>query len=231
MRIHVLQHAEFEREASIGSWASGKKYPLSRTLLYEGETLPELDSFDWLVIMGGPMNIYEEAEYPFLKPEKEFIRQAVHENKTVLGICLGAQLLADVLGGKVYSNPEKEIGFFPVSLTGIGSSMAIFQGFPEEFYAFHWHGDTFSIPEKAVHTAFTTGCTNQAFIYLNKVVGLQFHLEATEKALDEFILNCGGEIREGEYIQTGKQMLKQKDRLKETNRLMNILLNNLEKMQ
>ena len=178
MRIHYLQHVPFEDLANIESWARSRGHDLSRTMLFSDEKLPEMDHFDWLIIMGGPMNIYEDEKYPWLSREKEFIRQAIASDKIVLGICLGAQLIADVLGGSVRRNEYREIGWFAVSLTEEGSTSPIFSVLPKSFVALHWHGDTFAIPPGAMRIAESQACANQAFIK-GKAIGLQFHLESS----------------------------------------------------
>jgi GMP synthase-like glutamine amidotransferase len=143
MKIHYLQHVPFEDLANIESWARSRDHDLSKTLLFAGDSLPRMPDFDWLIIMGGPMNIHEEDRYPWLAKEKEFIHQAIASDKIVLGICLGAQLMADVLGGKVRKNVHREIGWFPVKLMPESRASPIFRVLPEEFMALHWHGDTF----------------------------------------------------------------------------------------
>ena len=115
MRIHSLEHEPFEGLANIEVWAKSRGYSISRTLLFNNEELPDISDFDWLVIMGGSMNIYEEEKYPWLREEKDFIAEAIAAKKIVLGVCLGSQLAADVLGGRVSRNKYKEIGWFPVS--------------------------------------------------------------------------------------------------------------------
>ncbi len=130
------------------------------------------------------MNVYEEAEYPWLAAEKAFIAAAIGAGKPVLGICLGAQLIAAVLGGTVSKGPQPEIGWYPVELTPAGRELPLFAGFPDRFTALHWHGDTFSIPPGATHVASSAACANQAFAYDGgRVVGLQFHLEETRESL------------------------------------------------
>jgi len=130
MRIHYLQHVPFEDLANMESWASSRGHALSKTRLFSGERLPPPSSFDWLIIMGGPMNIYEEERYAWLAEEKEFIKKAVYGGKIVLGICLGAQLISDVLGGLVTKNRYKEIGWFPVRLTEEGQASPVFSALP-----------------------------------------------------------------------------------------------------
>lgn len=227
MRIHYLQHVPFEDLANIEEWAKSRDNDLSRTLLFEDEELPQMHDFDWLIIMGGPMNIYEHEKYPWLVKEKEFISRSLADDKIVLGICLGAQLMADVLGGRVHRNEQREIGWFPVGLTSAGKSSRIFGVLPEEFVAFHWHGDTFEIPPGAKRTAESLGCRNQAF-EMGKAVGLQFHLESSPDSIDHLIHNCGDELTEGRYVQKPEELLTEMNRFPEARRLMDALLDNMQ---
>lgn len=228
MRIHYLQHVPFEDLANIEAWAKKRDHEISGTMLFQDEPLPDLDGFDWLVIMGGPMNIYEHDRYPWLVREKEFIGRAIAADKIVLGICLGAQLMADVLGGKVRRNKQKEIGWFPVRLTPEATRSQIFRVLPEEFVAFHWHGDTFDIPQAAVHVAESQACRNQAF-EIGRAVGLQFHLESSMDSIDHLILNCSNELSEGRYVQRPKELLSHLGRFSEIRMLMEVFLDNMEK--
>lgn len=227
MRIHYLQHVPFEDLANIEYWAIDKCHELSRTLLFENEELPPISGFDWLIIMGGPMNIYEHDRYPWLLKEKKFISEAIANDKVVLGICLGAQLLADVLGGKVHKNEQKEIGWYSVRLTSAAKSSQIFRVLPERFMAFHWHGDTFSIPPQAKRVAESEACLNQAF-EMDKAIGIQFHLESSIESIDHLILNCAEELSDGRYVQRPEELLSHLDRLSEINGLMRIFLDNIE---
>lgn len=227
MRIHYLQHVPFEDLANIEAWARSRGHYLTCTMLFADETLPDLSSFDWLIIMGGPMNIYEHDRYPWLLREKEFIRQAVAGGKIVLGICLGAQLISDVLGGKVTGNRFREIGWFPVSLTAEGISSSIFSVLPERFVALHWHGDTFSIPSGASRTAESEACSNQAFI-LGRAVGLQFHLESSKDSIDHLLENCADELTEGPYVQKPREIDAPAERYDQIEGLMERLLDRIE---
>ena len=228
MRIHSLEHEPFEGLANIEVWAKKNGHIISRTLLFNGEELPDITDIDWLVIMGGSMNVYEEEKYPWLRDEKNFIAQAIAGKKIVLGICLGAQLIADVLGGKVSRNRYAEIGWFPLTLTKEARNSHIFSYFPPRFTAIHWHGDTFEIPPGAVRIAESEGCTNQAFEY-GRTIGLQFHLEYSEKSIDLMFRNCGSEIVEGRYIQKPDEIILQNNNVVETQKLLNLLLDNMEK--
>lgn len=207
MRIHYLQHVPFEGLASIEQWAIKKNHILSVTKFYNGDALPSVDDFDWLIVMGGPMNIYEHNKYPWLTEEKHFIEEAIKSNKVVIGICLGSQLIADVLGSKVYKGQEKEIGWHPIQVTKEAQESAVFASLPESFNVFHWHGDTFDLPPGAVRLAYSEVCANQAFIYGERVLGLQFHLESTKDSVREIIENCTSEVVAGKYIQKPQEML------------------------
>ncbi len=233
MKIHYLQHVEFETPANILKWAENKGFPVTGTHFYKNEKLPELEDFDFLVVMGGPMGIYDEEDYPYLKEEKKFIKEAIKSNKKVLGICLGAQLIADVLGGKVYKNSYKEIGWFLVKLTKDAEKSKIFNDFPDEFTGFHWHGDTFDIPRDAVHTVYSEGCKNQAFEYNGgKVVALQFHLEVDKNSVKRLIENSEEELKEkGKYIQSPEDMLKNEEYFQNIEKLLFDMLEKIENVR
>src|SRR5262249_35158018 len=153
MRIHYLQHVAFEDLAAIESWAEDAGHTIAATQLFRNQPLPETADFDMLVVLGGPMNIYEEDQHPWLASEKRFIERALGEEKHVLGICLGSQLIADILGARVFRNREKEIGWFPITLTEAAQSHPLFADVPENITVFHWHGDTFDLPAGAIHLA------------------------------------------------------------------------------
>lgn len=178
MRLHYIQHNPFEDLANIALWAEDSGHYISGTKIYAGERLSGKADFDLLLVLGGEMNIYQEDIYPWLAEEKRFIRKAIDSGKTVLGICLGAQLISDLLGGKVYKNRYKEIGWHEVKLTSAAISSKTFKCFPESFTAFQWHGDTFDLPAGASGGASTAACANQAF-EIGRCIGLQFHLESS----------------------------------------------------
>jgi GMP synthase (glutamine-hydrolysing) len=176
--------------------------------------------------MGGPMGVNDD-KCPWLTEEKKFIEKSVAANKIVIGICLGAQLIASVLGAKVYKNEHKEIGWYPVRTTEAAQDSLVFRTLPKEFMAFHWHGDTFDIPSGAIKMAESNGCANQAFEYNVKVIGLQFHLESTRDSIDKLITNCGDEIVESKYIQPSEKMLRAVNEVTLTNQSMRTFLDNL----
>ena len=207
MRIHYLQHVPFEDAANIATWAIDRGHAVSHTRLDLDEPLPAADAFDWLVVMGGPMNVDEHDIYPWLPREKQFIRQTIDRGTRVLGVCLGAQLAAEVLGGAVTKNRQKEIGWFPVTLTEAGTANSLLSGLPPQFTAFHWHGDTFSIPPGAIRIAGSAACDNQAFQFGRHVLGLQFHLDYSQASVEKMVQHCGQELVDMPGIQPAQQML------------------------
>lgn len=227
MKVHYLQHVPFEGLASIEPWAKSKDHALSATRFYNNEPLPKVEDIDSLVIMGGPMNIYEESKYPWLAQEKKFVEQAIEKEKIILGICLGSQLIADVLGAKVFQNPYKEIGWFPIELTSEAQTSQVFNVLPKQLTVFHWHGDTFELPSGATRMARSEGCENQAFIYGERVVALQFHLESTKGSVQKIIENCVDELVEGRYIQKPEEMLSREDNFRQINEAMHGILERL----
>jgi GMP synthase-like glutamine amidotransferase len=227
MKIHYLQHVPFEGLGSIEAWALDRHHSLSATRFYDNDPLPSVADIDWLIVMGGSMNIYEDDKYPWLTQEKWFIDRAIEQDKTVIGICLGAQLIADVLGAKVYPGRYKEIGWLPIELTEMAKDTAVFNSLPQQLTAFHWHGDTFDLPAGAIHLAYSEACQNQAFVYNEKVLGLQFHLESTQESVAQIVKNCGDELVEGKYIQHSAEMLLKNSNFDAISNVMNKILDNL----
>jgi len=206
MHLHVLQHVPFEGPAHIADWAAMRGHSLSISHLYAGDPLPEVEAFDRLVVMGGPMGVADEVDFSWLQPEKQRIADAIAAGRSVVGICLGAQLIADVLGASVHRGPEKEIGWFPVVLTAAGRSHPISADLPAAQRVFHWHGDTFDLPAGAVHLAASDVCENQAFLYDERVLALQFHMESTPASVDAICTQCAAEILPGRAVQTAEIM-------------------------
>ena len=206
MKIHCLAHVPFEDAANIGTWAELREHALTYTHLYRYETLPTIESFDMLVVMGGPMNIYEHDRYPWLAQEKKFIRRAIDAQKKVIGVCLGAQLITDVLGGQVRPNAHKEIGWHTIKLSRRVARSVAMSTLPSEMMVFHWHGDTFSLPPGAIHLGSSTVCTNQVFQYGEHVLGLQFHMEYSQDSIEKMLTHCGDELVESPYIQNADEI-------------------------
>lgn len=201
MRVHVFQHVPFEPEAHIGAWAISRGHSITRTAFFNSDPIPSVESYDFLVVMGGPMNVYEDSLYPWLAAEKAAIGRAVESGRLVLGVCLGAQLLSVVLGGQVTSNPEKEVGIFPVNIKEDALKLPCFKNFPAEMDVLHWHGDTFSLPEGAVSIASSRACANQGFLYKNRAAAFQFHIEATPESVEAILASTGGRKGQGAWVQ------------------------------
>jgi GMP synthase-like glutamine amidotransferase len=207
VKIHYLQHASTEGPGQIANWAAANGHTLTGTHWYRGDATPDTAGIDLLVILGGGMNINQHRDHPWLVPEKALIAELIAEGKPVLGVCLGAQLIADVLGGKVYQNGELEIGWFPIRVLEPVRQHPLFAHFPEEFTALHWHGDTFDLPPGATLLASSEACRNQAFVCQGNVVGLQFHIEVRPEDVRIFVQAETEPLPNGKYVQTFEEIL------------------------
>jgi GMP synthase-like glutamine amidotransferase len=187
MGVLIVKHIDIEGPGLIEYCLKQEQIPYQIVNLKPGIHLPKPDGFTHIVFLGGPMNVYEEDHYPFLTEEDHFIKEAMQRGKTILGICLGAQLIAKALGAKVFKAPIKEIGWYDISLTRIGLQDPLFSNLPKTFPVFQWHGDTFDIPNGGKLIATSSPVSHQAFRYGEKVYGLQFHLEVTEEMIQEWI--------------------------------------------
>jgi GMP synthase-like glutamine amidotransferase len=207
MRLHWIQHAPFEGLGAIESWVDARGHDLSATRMWCPEPLPAPSDYDGLIVMGGPMSVHDETQHRWLVAEKRFVEQAIHADKPILGVCLGAQMIAHVLGARVVPNAFKEIGWFPVSLTGEARRLDLFRALPDRFDPFHWHGETFDVPHGATRAAFSQACPNQAFLYGSRVLALQFHLEMTREGIQTLVDHCSGDLVTGPYVEPAGAML------------------------
>ncbi|MGB9927075.1 MAG: type 1 glutamine amidotransferase [Methanosarcina sp.] len=237
MRIRIIQHSPLNTLGTIEEYAKMKNHFVESTRFYEIKSSLSIDSFDLLIIMGGPMGVYNYKEYPWLKKEKEFIKQTIEAEKPVLGICLGAQLLADILEARVYENRYTEMGWFPIKAVSkaalqrgqLQEETEFLKGLPEQITVFHWHSQTFDIPGDAIQLYESEGCKNQGFIYKDRVVGLQFHPEVTEERVESLIERFGNLMGDGPFVQDKKEMLGQKEYLAGTKKFMFLILDKFEK--
>ena len=205
MNAHFFQHVPFEGIGNIEPWLIAKGYEITSTQFYKEAQLPDYEKVDLLIIMGGPMSVNDEAKYPWLVAEKQFIRNCIEAGKSVLGICLGSQLIANAMGASVYRNHEKEIGWFPVQGTEPSDDLTF--RFPSTFEVFHWHGDTFDLPKGAIRIARSAATENQAFQLGKSVIGIQFHPEATPALLQEMVSHGRYELVASSYVQSEKDIL------------------------
>lgn len=208
MKVRCFQHVPFEGLGLIEPWLRARGHEIAFTRWWAGDTAPVPDDYDWLVVMGGPMNIYQHRDHPWLVAEKAALALAFASGKRVLGICLGAQLIADVLGAKVMQNAEREIGWWPLHATSDapGASESRY-AFPARLDVLHWHGDTYTLPPGAVRLAASAACPQQAFAWGERVLGLQFHLEMGAEAVAEIAAGCADELKGGgRWVQTAEEI-------------------------
>lgn len=225
LRVHCFQQVAVEGLGCISDWIQEKGHELSYTTFYDNPILPCIDDIDCLVVMGGPMSVYEEEKYPWLVDQKQLIKEAIESGKKVLGICLGSQFIAAALGAKVYPGNNKEIGWFPLQLSDDGKA-SVLKGIDSET-VFHWHGDTFDIPEGAKLLASSAATPHQAFIYGENALALQFHLEVTEESVDGMVSVFADHLIPEEYVQSGEDILARKEIIAQNNQLMFDILDQL----
>ena len=224
MRIHYIQHVAHEGLGYIGEWAEQNNHQVTSTKLYEGEPFPEMSDFDLLVVMGGPMSVHDDNEISWLQDEKSFVVHAIADGKKMLGVCLGAQLIAHLLGAQIKKSSNTEIGWFPVKKT---TQHPMFAKLPDEFTAFHWHGEMFDIPAGAERIFESEGCENQGFIYYDEIVGFQFHFETTHESVEEMLAHETIEVAGEKFIQTAEEIQSKKEYSKTINGYLASILEHL----
>jgi GMP synthase-like glutamine amidotransferase len=218
MNIHFLQHVPFEDLGALEKWVMTPENRVTSTRLYEDSKLPFIELFDVLIVLGGPMSVHDEDRHRWLIAEKELIRKALDKGKKVIGICLGAQLIAEVLGASVSLNPVAEIGWYDVTLSEAALKHPLFKDFKASIPAFHWHGETFEIPSQAISIGQSLACKNQGFLWNDQVLALQFHLEITTAGINALIQHCKEDLKEGPYVQAA-DTLNQPEHIAQTNQL------------
>jgi GMP synthase (glutamine-hydrolysing) len=214
--ILFLKHIDIEGPETICDFFKKKKFQMKELELQKGDPLPaDLKNIEAVVSLGGPMNVYEEDKYPFLKEEDKFIKRILKAEIPFLGVCLGSQLLSKAAGSSVGKSPVKEIGFFNVGLTKDGEQDTLFKGLYKHFEVYQWHEDMFEVPSGGTLLAGSSNCPHQAFRCGKNAYGLQFHVEITEKTIvdwtDEY-------FKSGDAFLLGKrnEMLARYQEIKET---------------
>jgi GMP synthase-like glutamine amidotransferase len=236
MKIIVLQHVPFEGPAAIQDWADRNNHTLERICCPDNANYPAIDSFDCLIIMGGPMSVNDQL--PWMTAELAFIRECIDAEQYIIGICLGAQLIAQAIGGSILKNSVREIGWLPVQAVKHPSASSsahahdhhwVSNILPEQFTPLHWHGDTFTLPATASVILSSEGCAHQAFILGQHVLGLQFHLEFDTATASRVATECADELADGgPYVQSAETILHQPDNFKQANALLFKLLDALQ---
>ncbi len=208
MHIHYLQHVPFEDLGSMTPWFQDRGDRLSVTRLYQDDPLPDPETPDTLIVMGGPMGVADDEQFPWLTAEKAFLDAFIREtNKPVLGICLGAQLIAHVLGAGVTRSPGREIGWFPVEPHPAFAASRWGHCLESNMPVFHWHGDAFELPQGALPVGRTPACRHQGFVVDDRILGLQFHLETTPESARRLVEECGGELDGSSHVQSAREIL------------------------
>ncbi len=230
MRLHLLEHDPFDySRTNITLWADKKGHRLRQSYVCNMDELPALEDLDWLMVMGGSEHVWEEKTHPWLSTEKAFIKRAMEQGKIVLGVCFGAQLIAEILGAKVFPSRHKEIGWYEVALTREGRASFLFRSVPDTFVSFHWHSDHFFLPAACSRLAFSEAAPNQAFVRNDRpVVGVQFHPEYTLEMVKRFSDDEGGEWTPDLFVDGRDKVLAKTDLLPDTYWLMGMLLDNME---
>lgn len=228
MNIHWFQHVPFEDLGSIEPHLSARGHHITASHLWRDPLTHDPEDLDWLIIMGGPMSVHDEHIHPWLAEEKQFIRKVIDDGKPVLGICLGAQLVAEVLGATISQNEHREIGWFPITREAEPEASPVAAVFPDMANVFHWHGDTFSLPDGAIRLASSEACENQGFIWNGRVVALQFHLESTQASTENLIAHCIDELDGSTWVQQPSRIMQLPHRFRAINLMMNRVLDAME---
>lgn len=186
--VYIIKHVKEEGPGIIAKLLKEKKINFEIIEFENEEKFPSLNKkVDVVIIMGGPMSVYETEKYKFLKEEIKFIKNIISRQIPFLGICLGSQLLSVAAGGKVITDMCEEIGFYKIKLTEEGQKDPIFKGCEENFYVFQWHNDIFQVPNGGILLAEGEKCKNQAIRVGKKAYGFQFHIELTENMINLWV--------------------------------------------
>ncbi|MCU0579175.1 MAG: type 1 glutamine amidotransferase [Desulfobacterota bacterium] len=228
MRIHLIEHDSLDFQTNVDHWATQRGHALSRTEVFRGEPFPDPDTYDWLMVMGGSQHAWEEPLHPWLAAEKDGLGRALDRGKVILGICFGAQLLAEALGGQVFPHREREIGWHSVSQTAAGRLSELFRGVPSDFLTFHWHSDHYDLPGGAVPLASSACSENQAFTHpAYPLLGLQFHPEYTREMVGHFAREFSAAWTPGPFVAGPGPILSQTETVPDTYWLMEKILDNM----
>ena len=229
MRWHCLQHLPHEGPGHAADWLTAQGHSLTFAKLFEpNQVFPDLADFDGLLILGGGMSVHDEDKLPWLRAEKAFIGEALRAGKITLAICLGAQLVAEVLGAEVRPNPAPEIGFWTVRFSAKSLEHPLLRGWPEKAAVLHWHLDTFTVPPGAMRVGMSAATATQGFVWGDGVIGLQFHPEMTVPMVEQLLADENHEqAGEEEFVQTAEQIRAKLKSVWKGRKLLEALLENL----
>ncbi|WP_310391608.1 type 1 glutamine amidotransferase [Hymenobacter sp.] len=218
-----------EGPGHAADWLAAHGHALTFTNLFApNPEFPATSEFDGLLILGGAMSVHDEAGFPWMRAEKAFLREVLRAGKVTLGICLGAQLLAEALGAEVRPNPEPEIGFWTVRFSAKALEHPLLRGWPEKATVLHWHLDTFTVPPGAIRVGMSAGCATQGFVWGDGIIGLQFHPEMTVPMVEQLLEYEGHETaEEQEFVQTAEQIRARLKSMWKGRKLLELLLANL----
>ncbi len=208
MRVQIIQHSAADAPAAILPILDQLGHHVSITRLDRGDAMPEKVDHDVLMMFGGGTSLTSKEPPPWVEPEKNLIRRYVDRDRRVLGVCLGAQLIASALGAKVYRNREPEVGWHQVSKVDGADDTGVASSLPNRLTALHWHQDTFEIPPGATRLFQSPATRNQAFSIGDHVFGFQFHFEANERTVRAFVAISSLLQKEGRFVQSKEEILR-----------------------
>lgn len=207
MKCHIILHADFEPAGAIVPWVKHKKMSVEFYRPYAGDELPEVHTNEPVIVMGGPQNAKDYQQYPYLAKEVDWMKKLLKKNHPFIGVCLGAQLIAESLGAKTEQSPEKEVGTFNLTLTEAGKRHPYLQHLPDTFPVFHWHNDMPGLPNGAEILATSEGCPRQIIEFSPSILGFQCHFEMTPSVAKGLLDHAKGDLTSGRFINDAQQIL------------------------